>query len=202
MKKFESRCKILNNKERGKAFILSAPAGTGKTTLVDRLTSKFPQLVRSISFTTRKPRGKEQEEHDYYFISFQEFERKINKGDFIEYVEVFGNFYGTGKDNVEALLNQGYDVILVIDTQGALAIKPFFKGIYIFMGPPSIQELEKRLKARGTDSPAEIERRLSWAHNEIEQACHYDYNVINANLEETYGILKSIYIAEKYKTKH
>lgn len=202
MKKFENRCKTLSNIKRGKAFILSAPAGTGKTTLVDRLTREFKQIVRSISFTTRQPRGQEKEGHDYHFISFQEFERKINKGDFIEYVEVFGNFYGTEKEAVEKLLDQGCDVVLVIDTQGALAIKPFFKGVYIFMSPPSMQELEKRLRERGTDSAVDIDLRLSWAHNEMEQAWHYDYNVINSNLEETYQVLKSIYIAEKYKTKN
>ena len=186
---------------RGQAFIVSAPAGTGKTTLVDRLTNEFPHIVRSISYTTRKPRGNEVEGQDYHFVSFQEFEHKINQGDFIEYAQVFGNFYGTEKKSVEKLLEKGLDVVLVIDTQGALEIKPFFKGVYIFMGPPSMEELEKRLRERETDSHEDIELRLSWAHKEIEKASHYDYNITNCNLEKTYDVLKSIFIAEKNKLK-
>lgn len=187
--------------EKGNAYILSAPAGTGKTTLVNRLTKEVPHIVRNISYTTRTLRGDEKEGDDYHFIGFQEFERKINKGDFIEYAEVFGNFYGTDKASVDRLLNQGKDVVLVIDTQGALAIKPFFKGIYIFMGPPSYKELEKRLRSRKTDSPEDVEKRLSWAQKEIDQAPFYDYNIINCDLEKTYVILKSIFLAEKYKVR-
>lgn len=200
-KKLESKCRILNKEKRGQAFILSAPAGTGKTTLVERLTSEIPHIVRNISFTTREPRGEEKEGLDYHFISFQEFKHKIERNDFIEYAEVFGNYYGTDKKAVERLLDQGNDVVLVIDTQGALAIKPFFKGVYIFMGPPSFEELEKRLRNRQTDSDDDIEKRLSWAHKELEQASLYDYNIVNCNLEKTYTILKSIFLAEKHKVK-
>ena len=192
---------MLNSSKKGQAFILSAPAGTGKTTLVDRLTAEFQGIVRSVSYTTRKPRGNEQEGKDYHFLSFQEFEHKINRGDFIEYAEVFGNFYGTGKASVGKLLDQGLDVVLVIDTQGALEIKPFFDGVYIFMGPPSIEELEKRLRERETDTQDDIELRLSWAQKELQQAPHYDYNIVNCDLENTYTVLKSIFIAEKYKLK-
>jgi len=187
--------------KKGQVYILSAPAGTGKTTLMNRLTKEHSHIVRSISYTTRPPRGKEEEGLDYHFVSFQEFEHKIKKGDFIEYAEVFGNFYGTDKKSVERLLKQGSDVVLVIDTQGAVAIKPFFKGISIFMGPPSFEELEKRLRSRKTDSQEDIETRLSWAHKEMDQAKLYDYNIVNCDFEKTYTILKSIFLAEKYKVR-
>jgi guanylate kinase len=189
----------LSNIKKGQAYILSAPAGTGKTTLVNRLTNEASHIVRNISYTTREIREGEKEGVDYHFISFQEFQHKINKGDFVEYAEVFGNFYGTDKTSVEILLNQGKDVVLVIDTQGAMAIKPFFKGVYIFMGPPSFEELEKRLRNRKTESSDDIETRLLWAQKEIEHAKQYDYNIVNCNLEKTYTVLKSIFIAEKYK---
>lgn len=201
MKKLGSKCKILNNKRRGQAFILSAPAGTGKTTLVNRLTQEFPHIVRSVSYTTRKPRGDEKEGLDYHFVSFQEFEHKVKRGDFIEYAEVFGNFYGTDRTSFEHQLEQGRDIVLVIDTQGALKIKPFLRGVYIFMGPPSFEELKKRLKDRNTDSEEHIALRLSWAKQEMQQAHHYDYNIINSDLEETYHILKSIFIAEQFKVR-
>ena len=189
----------MSNTRKGHAYILSAPAGTGKTTLVNRLTEEVPHIVRNISYTTREMREGEKEGVDYHFISFQEFEHKINRGDFVEYAEVFGHFYGTDKASVELLLNQGNDVVLVIDTQGAMAIKPFFKGVYIFMGPPSFEELEKRLRNRKRESSKDIETRLSWAQKEIEHAKQYDYNIVNCNLEKTYNVLKSIFIAEKYK---
>lgn len=200
MKKLESRCKTLNKSKRGTAFILSAPAGTGKTTLISRLTHEFDHLVRSISFTTRRPRNNEKEGHDYHFVSFQEFKHKIDQGHFIEYAEVFGNFYGTDKTSIDKLLEQGFDVVLVIDTQGALAIKPFFPGVYIFMGPPSMEELSRRLRNRETENDGDIQVRLEWAKHEIEQASKYDYQIINGDLEETYQTLKSIIIAEHHKT--
>lgn len=185
--------------KKGKPYILSAPAGTGKTTLVNRLTQEVPHIVRNISYTTRRMRNGEVEGVDYHFISFQEFQHKIKKGDFIEYAEVFGNFYGTDKGSVERLLNLGKDVVLVIDTQGAMEIKAFFKGVYIFMGPPSFEELEKRLRNRMTETLDDIETRLAWARKEIEHAEQYDYNIVNCDLEKTYTILKSIFIAEKHK---
>jgi guanylate kinase len=201
VKKYASRYKILSNVKKGKAFVVSAPAGTGKTTLVNRLIDELPHVERSISFTTRKPRKGEQEGIDYHFISYQEFEHKIKKTHFIEYAEVFGNFYGTEKKTVETLLNKGIDVVLVIDTQGALELKPFFDAVYIFVNPPSLEELERRLKGRETDSIEDVKTRLSWAEKEMSQAHHYDYNITNCDLEKAYQALKSIFIAEQLKTK-
>lgn len=187
--------------KKGIAFILSAPAGTGKTTLVEKLTSEEPHIVRNISYTTRAPRKGEVEGKDYHFISFQEFERKIKKNDFLEYAEVFGHFYGTCKESVEKLLNKGCDAVLVIDTQGALAIKKLLKGVYIFVSPPSLKELEKRLVNRKTESASELKTRLEWASRELKQAVHYDYNIVNSDLKEAYIALKSIFIAEKFKVR-
>lgn len=188
--------------KKGQAFIISAPAGTGKTTLVEKLEAEFSHIVRNISYTTREPRVNEVNGKDYHFISFQEFEKKIKKGDFLEYAEVFGNFYGTCTKSIEQLLHAGCDVVLVIDTQGAIAIKKFFKGIYIFMSPPNIEELEKRLKKRKTESEADLKTRLSWARHELEQSIHYDYHITNKDLKKTYAILKSIFVAEKFKVRH
>jgi guanylate kinase len=187
--------------KRGKAFILSAPAGTGKTTLVHRLVDSCPNTVKNISYTTRKPRENEKDGVDYHFISFQEFERKINKGQFLEYAEVFGHFYGTSHESIEKLLGQGKNVMLVIDTQGALALRPSFKGVYIFMSPPSMEELERRLDQRQTECEESLKKRLNWAHNEMECAVHYDYHIVNQDLDETYSILKSIILAEKFRIK-
>lgn len=188
--------------KRGKTFIISAPAGTGKTTLVQKLTSDCKHIVKNVSYTTRKPRDDEQNGVDYHFISFQEFERKIKKGHFLEYAEVFGHFYGTCTESIERILDQGKDVVLVIDTQGALAIKSLHKGVYIFLSPPNIEELTQRLKKRKTESDESLRKRLSWAHHEMEQVVHYDYHIINHDLEEAYLALKSIFIAEKLRVKN
>ncbi len=201
MKRLENRFRILNKNQKGQAFILSAPAGTGKTTLVNRLTSEVPHIVQSTSYTTREMREDEKEGKDYHYISFQKFQHKIERGDFIEYAEVFNNFYGTDKKDVESLLNQGLDVVLVIDTQGAMSLKPFFEGVYIFMAPPSMEELEIRLRMRKTETSEQLEGRLSWANQELKQAPLYDYNIINENLEDAYTTLKSIFCAEKHKVR-
>ncbi|MCH9633905.1 MAG: Guanylate kinase [Chlamydiae bacterium] len=201
MKKLGSSCKTLNKKNHGVPFILSAPAGTGKTTLVKKLTSEADHIVRNVSYTTRSPRGNEENGKDYHFISFQDFERKIKKGDFLEYAEVFGNFYGTCKESVNKLLVGGFDAVLILDTQGALKIKEFLEGVYIFMSPPSLEELESRLINRKTEKPEDLIRRLSWAHHEIEQAKYYDYHIVNCQIEKAYQALKSIFHAEKFKIR-
>lgn len=185
--------------QKGTAFIISAPAGTGKTTLVKKLTKEFPTLVKSVTYTTRSPRKVEEPGKDYYFLSYQEFERKVNQKHFLEYAEVFGHFYGTDKETIAKLLDQGLDVILVIDTQGALEIKSFFNGVYVFLAPPSFEELKNRLVKRATESPDELEKRLSWAKHELEQAPHYDYCIINDDLKKSYDQLRAVYIAERLK---
>ncbi len=192
--------KLLGTLSEGLLFIVSAPAGTGKTTLVRMLADEFPCVAESISCTTRAPRPGEIADKDYHYLSKKDFEEKVQKKAFLEYAEVFGSFYGTLEDHVEKKREEGKHVILVIDTQGAMKLKK--KGsdaIFIFVAPPSLGELRARLFKRKTDHPEEIEKRLKWATQEIEMASHYDYLIINDNLHRAYEILRSIMIAEEHK---
>lgn len=192
--------KLLGNLSRGLVFVLSAPAGTGKTTLVRMLTDEFDCVVESISCTTRSHRPNESQGKDYHFLSKEKFESRIQKGDFLEYAEVFGYYYGTSRDYVLQQQKQGKHVILVIDTQGAMKLKKErFPAIFIFVSPPSMQELRQRLLKRKTDSPESIEERLAWAEHEISMAPHYDYHIVNDNLANAYGVLRSIVIAEEHR---
>lgn len=191
--------KELGNLKRGLAFVISAPAGTGKTTLVEKLTQNHSEIVESISYTTRQPRANEAEGEHYHFISQEKFEEMNQKGLFLEQAQVFGNYYGTSKETLDNLLNLGKHVILVIDTQGALQLKENTQAIFIFLSPPSMEVLQKRLESRQTDSLDVIQERLSWATKEMELAKYYDYHIINEDVEVTYNILKSIIIAEEHK---
>lgn len=185
--------------EKGTLFIISAPAGTGKTTLVQRLTQEVPHIVRNISYTTRAPRGNEVNGQDYHFVSHQEFHKMVQKEAFLEYEEVFSHFYGTAKKTVESLLEKGLDTILVIDTKGALKIKPHIKNVSIFLTPPSIDQLEERLRNRNTETEQAITERLAKAHEELEAMKQYDYHLVNEDLETTYQSLKAIFVAERLK---
>jgi guanylate kinase len=188
----------LNKKvPRGLLFVISAPAGTGKTTLVKMLTDEFPEVVRSVTCTTRKPRIGEKEGQDYFFLTEEEFQKKLKKGDFLEHANVFGFNYGTSRSLVEKELQAGKHVILVIDTQGALQLKGKIDAIFIFISPPSLEELKKRLEKRRTELPEAVEKRLQWARHELEMISHYDYHVINEDLSAAYENLKSILIAEE-----
>lgn len=194
--------KLLGNLSTGLVFVLSAPAGTGKTTLVKMLQDEFPCVAMSVSCTTRAPRAGEISEKDYHFLSKKEFEAKIKADDFLEYAKVFDNFYGTSREFVEKQQTLGKHVFLVIDTQGALQLKKRgFPAVYVFLSPPSIPELRERLFKRKTESDEHIEQRLSWAENEIAVADHYDYHIVNANLQNAYEILRSILIAEEHKVR-
>jgi len=193
---------ILGGLKKGLVFVISAPAGTGKTTLVRMLIDEFDCIVESVSFTTRKPRTAEIEGSDYHFISESEFEKMIQKGEFLEHARVFGHYYGTSKRNVEKQLEQGKHVALVIDTQGAMQLKKLLDAVYIFICPPNLDELKKRLHGRKSDTQEAIETRLSWAAKEIEAAKNYDYQIVNENLKTAYEILRSIFIAEEHKTRH
>lgn len=189
--------KLLGNLPRGLLFIVSAPAGTGKTTLVQMLTDEFPCVVRSITTTTRKPRPGEKEGVDYFFLTEEEFQEKLKTGDFLEHVTIYGHHYGTSKSRIEKALSEGKHVVLVIDTQGALQLKGRVDAIYIFISPPSIEELNKRLLQRRTETPEAIEKRVAWARHELEMISHYDYHIVNDDLSVAYAALKSILIAEE-----
>lgn len=181
---------------------MSAPAGTGKTTLARMLLDEFPCISMSVSCTTRPMRSGEIADKDYHFMSIGEFEEKEKEGEFLEHAKVFSHRYGTLKEHVDTKLNQGQHVILVIDTQGALHLKKSgYKAVYIFIRPPSLAELRSRLFNRKTEQEHLIEERLAWAVHELEMAEQYDYIVTNDNLHRAYEILRSILISEEHKTK-
>lgn len=184
----------------GQFFIISAPAGAGKTTLVHMLKAAFPgQVTQSISCTTRKPRKGEIDGRDYVFLTKEAFEERVERGDFLEHATVFGDDYGTLKEMVTHQQASGKDVILVIDTQGALKLKKKVRATYIFISPPTMEILEERLKNRKTESPEALKKRLKWAKYEMEQAKFYDYTIVNDDLDTAYEALKSIVIAEKHR---
>jgi guanylate kinase len=155
----------------------------------------------SVSCTTRKPRGNEEEGKHYYFLSREAFQEKIRAGEFLEYAEVFGNYYGTTKSSVIAAQEKGKHVLLVIDTQGALQVKEKMPATLIFIRPPSMEELKIRLMKRQTEDEKMIEERLSWAQKELAMASHYDYDIVNDDLKVAYETLRSILIKEENKNR-
>lgn len=187
--------------KKGLVFIVSAPAGTGKTTLVKMLLNEFPHVVRSISYTTRPMRRNEVANRDYFFISPEEFENKIAHGDFLEYAQVFGHFYGTSRSFVESQTVKGKHVILIIDTQGALSIMEQLNAISIFISPPNLIELKSRLHRRKSESQEAIEHRLSFAEKEISLAPRYTYHIVNDHLKTAYSALRAILIAEEHRNR-
>lgn len=193
--------KVLGNLKKGLVFVLSAPAGTGKTTLVRMLREEFSCVRESISCTTRAPRQGELQGKDYHFLTREAFQEKVKKEAFLEYADVFGDCYGTSKEYVAEELSKGHHVILVIDTQGAMQIKEKIPAIFVFVSPPSFDELKERLLKRKTETPEKIERRLLWAKKEMEMIPHYDYHIVNDHLHTAYTVLKSILIAEEHRTK-
>lgn len=186
---------------KGLVFVISAPAGTGKTTLVRMLLDEFHSVVESVSFTTRDPRPNEVPDRDYHFISVEEFKKKIKEGEFLEYAQVFGNYYGTSRKLLEAQREKGKHVVLVIDTQGALQLKEKLDAIFIFISPPSLEELRARLFRRRSETEEAIVSRLSWASKEMELISNYDYHIVNDNLKTAYDALRSILIAEEHKNR-
>lgn len=191
--------KLLGNVQQGLVFVISAPAGTGKTTLVDKLAKEFPSVVRSISYTTRLPRLGEVEGDHYHFIKRDEFESMIEDDLFLEHVRLYDDYYGTSRHWVLEQQRQGKHVILVIDTQGAMRLKGALKAVFIFISPPSLEELSKRLERRKTETSETLEKRLSWAKFELAAARYYDYQVVNDDLETAYQVLRSIFIAEEHR---
>jgi guanylate kinase len=194
--------KILGTLSKGLLFLLSAPAGTGKSTLVNRLLKEFPEEIEeSCSCTTRLPRPREIKEKDYDFLSIEEFEKKISRGEFLEYARVFGNYYGTLKSEVSRIQESGKHAILIIDTQGVLQLKERVEATSIFIKPPSMEELKKRLFKRRTEDDETIAERLRWAEKELIVGEGYDYQFTNDDLDVSYQILRSIIISEEYKRR-
>ncbi len=187
--------------KKGIIFVISAPSGTGKTTLCEKLLKLLPDLKLSISHTTRKPRNGERNGIDYYFIDKETFKKMIDTDEFVEWAEVYGNFYGTSKKAINSLISNGYDILLDIDTKGAKNIKKLYPdSVLIFILPPSLDELERRLINRNEDKNV-IKLRLSKAYQEVSQYKFYDYVVINDNIEQASSNLLCIIHAERLKTK-
>ena len=188
----------------GILYIISAPSGSGKSTLVNELRKFVPGLKFSISYTTRPPRGSEQNGREYYFISRQQFEEMIQKCEFLEYADVFGNYYGTAKSVLEQAAQSGDDVLLDIDVQGERQVKEKIpQAVSIFVLPPSRKELESRLRKRSLSenvrSEDVIQRRLDRARKEIENYPNYDYILVNDRLEQSVDQLQAIVLAERFK---
>lgn len=181
-------------------FVISAPSGSGKSTLVNRVLQEDPKLIFSISFTTRQPRGTEKNGENYNFIGREDFEARIQRGEFLEYAQVFGNYYGTHASYLEAARETGRDLVLDIDVQGAAQLKEKIPdAVSIFILAPSREELEKRLRARSEDSEEVIERRLREAAEEIRHYDRYDYVLVNQEVNVSVVRLKSIIEAERLR---
>ncbi|URA10236.1 guanylate kinase [Thermospira aquatica] len=174
--------------------IISGPSGVGKTTLYKRLLAEFPErLAFSVSATTRKPRPGEVHGVDYYFYTREDFEKAKENGEFAEWAEVYGNYYGTLKSELEQIMSEGKTALLDVDVQGGMSIKKAFpEAFLVFIKPPSIEELRKRIQKRCSDDPETIERRLKQASEEMKKADFYSVQIENRDLEEAYQYLKSV----------
>jgi guanylate kinase len=181
-------------------YIISAPSGSGKSTLVNEIRHLVEGLYFSISYTTRLPRGSEQNGREYFFVTRSEFEAMIRQGEFLEYAEVFGNYYGTARRFQREAEQTGQDLLLDIDVQGARQIKQKLpQAVSIFILPPDRNTLERRLRTRSLDSEEVIQRRLVTATREIENYAKYDYILVNDRLEESVEALKSVLLAERLR---
>jgi guanylate kinase len=184
----------------GQLFVVSAPSGTGKTTVVERLVQVVPDLTMSRSYTSRPARAGERDGVDYNFVSRATFEAMVARGEFLEHADVFGNLYGTSRADAERLMASGKDVVLVIDVQGAGQVRSAgIPLVTVFVLPPSFEVLEQRLRGRGKDSDEAIRRRLDTARAEVAGYEDYDYVVVNDDLEACVTAMRSIILAERVR---
>jgi len=192
----------MREKGAGLVFIISAPSGAGKTTLVREVIRQLPGLQFSVSFTTRLPRPNEREEEDYHFVSHSVFQKMVEKNEFLEWAEVLGNRYGTPRPDLKKLESEGIDLILDIDTQGAKKVRnEIGQPVLIYLLPPSLKVLRERLINRGVDSLEMVKFRLSSARRDMEEAGGYHYVIINDSVEEAVEKLKSVIIAERCRRR-
>ncbi len=188
---------------KGFALILSAPSGTGKTTLIKLLRENLPDLKFATSHTTRQIRAGEKEGKDYFFTSKEDFESKIKNNEFLEWAEVHGQYYGTSLKSSEEHLENGYNNIIELDVQGVKSLRKLeYSGIYIIILPPSMEELERRLRKRGTETEDSIKRRMQNGRAEVKNYKLYDYVLTNEVVEDTVNDILSILQAEKVKASH
>ena len=190
---------IIKQKEKGTLVVISGPSGAGKDTIINEGIKKEKiNAWVSISMTSRPLRGNEVDGKDYFFVTKEEFEDNIKKGNFLEYAKYNDNYYGTPKNKIEDYLNKGIDVILNIEIQGALQIKELIKdALFIFIMPPSMEELKRRLINRGTDSSEKILSRFKTAYQEINEVTKYNYVVVNDDLDKAVDKVEAILISEK-----
>lgn len=182
---------------QGILFVISAPSGTGKSTLINRLRAEFPRLAFSVSYTTRAPRAGEENGREYHFVDAETFIRLRDAGELAEWAEVHGNFYGTSRPAVQKMLDQGRDVLFDIDVQGSRQLRrAFAHGAFVFLFPPSMRVLEQRLRGRGTETEESLAKRLANARRELEQAELFDYWIVNDDLDRAYRDLRGVYQAE------
>ena len=187
--------------KKGNLFIISAPSGTGKTTILKKIIAAMERIAFSVSHTTRPPRAGEQEGVDYFFIDKESF-AAMQQGDFfLEWAEVHGNLYGTSSGSVQEVMRQGVDIVLDIDVQGARQVREKLgdEGVFIFILPPSLQVLEQRLLYRATETESGIATRLANAKEEMKSIDGYDYIIINDTVDQAFEVLKAIIIAERSK---
>jgi len=187
--------------DQGLFIVLSAPSGTGKSSICRRLLATCPEVEFSVSYTSRTPRPNEINGKDYHFISREDFQRRMGEGEFVEWIENYGNFYGTSGKVMKEVLDRGKDLLLDVEPRGAKEIKKKFdNGVFVFVLPPSLDELLNRLKKRGHESPEVIKKRFIQAESELKEVLWYDYAVFNDNLEMAVKQVIAIYRAEKCKT--
>jgi guanylate kinase len=192
----------MSNRDRGLLFIVSAPSGAGKTTLVERLVEQVPDLELSRSYTSRPAREGETDGVDYNFVSRERFDTMVAAGEFLEWAEVFGNLYGTSAADTDRILKTGSDLVLVIDVQGARKVRRLgIETTATFLMPPSVEVLERRLRGRSKDSEAVIGRRLEVARDEVLAFSDYDFIVVNDELTAAVDRLRSIVIAERARLR-
>lgn len=185
-------------KKSGILIVISGPSATGKGTVCKSLMEMNPNLEYSTSVTTREPRKGEKEGINYFFRTPEEFQQMIRQDELLEWAEVYGNFYGTPRSHVQAYLESGKDIVLEIDTQGALQVKSRFpQGVFIFLMPPSLEELACRIQKRGSETPEAMERRLKSARLEIGSAFQYNYLVVNDDVDQAVFQIQQILAAEK-----
>ena len=188
--------------KKGILFVVSAPSGTGKTTLCREMTRKLPNLVHSVSYTTRSPRAGEGDGREYFFVNEIRFREMVERNEFAEWAEVHGNLYGTHNGLLIDIMDRGEDLLLDIDSQGAIQIKKKFKdGVFIYILPPSFEVLKARLTDRGSESIDEIRKRLKKAKEEIWNYREYYYIVVNDEFKKALNELESIIVAERIKMK-